>query len=480
MDIDDGRATRICVVPPGDGLAQWSPDGETIIFGPNLPPRDLFEVPASGGEPSVLLTNEKITEGVGAPLGSTVAPIAFAQRPGGGMALFVHAFNFAATMTGVVDLTSGTVHMLSDGGRARYSSGHYLYAAGRFENEIFAVPYSLETLSPVGARFVAVDGGNGYSVSSEGALVYSDPTTRPYPLHYSWRDREGKRVGAPWGEAPELNYAELSPDGENVAFEADDEEGVNDLWVENIARGVRTRLTSDSERESHPIWSPDGEYLAYASGRTSGRDIVLRRADGDGDPQVIWEGGAPTDWSPDGRRILSTTVDDGQFDRQFNLNYLQRQEDGSWAPVDFLKSPSTERAGRFSPSGRHVAYTSDESGTFEIYIRRFPEGDRKVTVSKGGGEAPQWSKDGKELFFVKGRTLMAVPVKVDGDEVTVGVPKPLFEHGRLKMPSSVARYGVAADGRFLVVDEGEGPEVELPPARFHVVLNWAEEFRDRQ
>jgi len=476
--IEDVRPTRVYgPVRGGISLAQWSPDGETIVF-VGQQPLDILEVPASGGEPSLFLASDPLREALGMPVGSRVLPIAFAQRPGGEYVLFVHGRVGSVSSTGVVDLNSGTIHKLAEEGRARYSSGHYLYGEGYYASEIFAVPYSLETLSPVGAPFVAVEGGTGYSVSSEGSLVYIDRRIRPYPDQYSWRDRDGNRVGAPWGEAHSLTYAELSPDGENVAFVARDDEGVGDLWVESIARGVRTRLTSGADIERFPRWSPDGDYVAYSSGAGSGSEIVILRADGDGDPETVLStpvGEGPSDWSPDGRRLLYYRFTDG---KQSDLAYLERQDDGSWLPVDYLNGPSEERTGRFSPNGRYVAYETNESGTWEIHVRRFPEGDRKITVSNGRGMAPHWSADGKELFFVHLRTLMAAPVTWDGDDLTIGVPKPLFEHPQPLNRVLSANYDVSADGRFLVIDEGEGPPIKRPPPRLHVVLNWAEEFRD--
>ena len=155
--------------------------------------------------------------------------------------------------------------------------------------------------------------------------------------------------------------------------------------------------------------------------------------------------------------------------------YLRRKDDGQgFDEVPFLQTPFNEQNPKLSPDGNFVAYQSDESGRFEIYVRPFPEGEGKWPVSRNGGEDPRWSRDGKELFYVEGPTLMAVAV-----ETTAGFsarePLRLFSELSLQR-GNYQNYDVSPDGRRFVVVE----DVEVAPPRIHVVQNWYEEFRDRE
>jgi len=472
--VEGGRATRIC--PSQNGEGAWSPDGQTIVFA-NWGSKDLFEVDAIGGEPRVLIEGERITTAFDMPSGSRVVPTEFLPDTSGGRALLLYALASSGTV-GVFDLDSGRILRLSDGGPARYSlSGHYLQSPGRTVSEIYATPFSLETLEATGSPFLVAEDGDGYpAVSVDGTLVYRNLISLSL-REFVWLDRKGERAGSPWGTSKGLRYAELSPSGEELLLIYDDGEA-DDVWVEDLARGVRTRLTLNTAEEFSPFWSPDGTEVVYASGGANS-EVMLQRADGDGDPRSILatdDAVYPSDWSPDGRHILYSSLRRGRFD----MRYLERRDDDSWVSVDLLSTPVSEGAGKFSPDGRYVAYMSGESGSSGVYIRRFPGGDRKVVVSSEGSAAPVWSRDGGELFFVRGKTLMAVPVRITGDRLTVGAAKALFDHDWLVTVAGPANYSVAADGRFLVIDRREVSEEQEGPPGFRVVQNWYEEFRDRE
>ncbi len=145
-----------------------------------------------------------------------------------------------------------------------------------------------------------------------------------------------------------------------------------------------------------------------------------------------------------------------------------------------MQTPFNEQAAKFSPDGRYVAYVSNESGQFEVYVQPFPEGGRKVTVSSNGGTKVRWSRDGKELFYVEGQTLVAVPVSSGSSSFSVGSATRLFELPSLRPGANSAPYDVSADGqRFILAESvGEGADAREPSIR--VVLNWFEEFRDRE
>ena len=165
-----------------------------------------------------------------------------------------------------------------------------------------------------------------------------------------------------------------------------------------------------------------------------------------------------------------------------DLWYLERNEDGSaWEPHPFLHTPFNERAAKFSPDGRYVAYVSGESGEWEVYVQPFPQGGRRSTVSSNGGTQPRWSRDGTELFYVEGSTLVAVSVS-GGAAFSVGSARRLFEHPELRDgrgTASYPQYDVSSDGRQFVLRERVDLGEEAPKPSIRVVLNWFEEFRDR-
>ena len=183
----------------------------------------------------------------------------------------------------------------------------------------------------------------------------------------------------------------------------------------------------------------------------------------------------PHDWSPDGKYLLYS-VDDPENGR--DLWFLERKEDGNgFDSVPFLQTSFNERAPKFSPSGRFVAYVSDQSGQDQVYVRPFPEGEGQWQVSSQGGRQPRWSRDGKELFYVEGDTLMAVEVSTR-PSFTTGATTRLFQDANLRLTQQ-HRYDVSADGqRFVLVETIESEQAKAPS--IHVVENWFAEFRDRQ
>ena len=200
---------------------------------------------------------------------------------------------------------------------------------------------------------------------------------------------------------------------------------------------------------------------------------MSRPADGSGEAKGVLASSDPdwvTDWSRDGRYILFARIDS---ENRNDLWYLERKPEGGWEPKPFLQTPFRERASKLSPDGRFIAYSSNESGQDEIYVQPFPEGGRKYTVSTNGGQQARWSRDGKELFYVEGTTLVAVAVSTNPD-FSVGSATRLFEHANLTR-SWFPQYDVSPDGKQFIVSEPFGDESTDP--KIKLVLNWYEEFR---
>jgi len=285
-----------------------------------------------------------------------------------------------------------------------------------------------------------------------------------------WKDRTGKTLSS-IGQPRLYVSPSLSPDDRRLAVYV--REGATfDIWIDELDRGIMSKLTFDSTTSSDAAWSPSGQEIIYADNRDGNPDILSRPSNGTGDAKVLVSTPAPeiaADWSPDQRFLIYTGA---SRETKRNLLYRERQKDGSLGePLVLLQTPFDEGAARFSPDGRFIAYVSDESGRFEVYVRSFPNGEGKWRVSVNGGGAPRWRRDGKELFYTEGNKLMAVAVTTQRG-LSPGTPVPLFEENTLQ--SFTPQYDVTADGKRFIVRERLVNEKRLA---IHVVNNWFEEFR---
>jgi Tol biopolymer transport system component len=285
-----------------------------------------------------------------------------------------------------------------------------------------------------------------------------------------WFDRSGKELK----RIRESNWQEgitfdLSPDGHRVAFDQF-KDGSTDIWILDLESGTRDRFTTGPAFELSPKWSSDGQRIAYLSGASPENfDLYVKSAAGTGEPQRLIELPEPQNpqgWSRDGRYLLYR-----EETETGNLYALPL--DGSQHPIDVTHSGFSDGGGQFSPDGRWLAYQSNASGRFEIYMQRFPTATRPFPVSLGGGVQPRWRPDGQELFFLSpDNRLMAASVRLDdvGDTPKVGVPEVLFAPAITGSPQSILTrsYAVSPDGRQFLIDTSI--PVTLP---ITVVLNWA-------
>ena len=465
VSLRGGPVTTLCSSPMGG--CSWSPDGSTIVFGNR---EGLFEVSSQGGVPKDLGINKEDRRGASSPH--------FLPLEGQRKLLF--ATGTPPSNLHVLDLESGQQQDLGPGLRPVYSpTGHILYQSRLPVGDLWALPFSLEEVEPTGEPFPIEQDTARHSVSNDGTLVYFHAVGGRQEL--LWRDRVGnklRRIGQPQSR---IRHPMLSPDGRRVAVTGT-EGGNPDIWIHEVDRPVKNRLTQHEGTDLGPIWSPKGDRLAYSSNRTGDRDLHIIPADGSLEPTQILA--APefrqyiTDWSPDEKTLLYYRRRVGG--REYDLWYLERSDDGaSYEEVPFLQSQFNERTARFSPDGRYVAYSADESGEYEVYIRRFPDAGGLRRVSVNGGSQPRWRADGEELFYVEGDTLMAVPVSTSPD-LRVGRPKPLFSSpGLLLSDINALGYDVTPDGQRFVVWQPVEAEEEVQQS-IRVVQNWFAEFKDGQ
>jgi Tol biopolymer transport system component len=287
-----------------------------------------------------------------------------------------------------------------------------------------------------------------------------------------WYDRTGKQI-ALLGDAATYVHVELSPDGTRAAVTGTDPvANTIDIWLVELERGVRTRFTSDPQNDSVPIWSPDGRTISFDSNRSGNGDLYQKATGGVGTEEAILqaEGNQRSfSWSGDGRYLLYQNTVAGATPDLWVLPLF-----GDRKPFPFLETPFTEYRARFSPDGRWVAYSSNESGRTEVYVAAFPKPESRALISTAGGTWSRWRRDGKEIFYVDlNNTLMAVEVDGSGSTFRVGTARPLFQ---TRPTGAGYRYDVTADGqRFLVNSLPEQAEASSVPIT--VVVNWTAGLR---
>ena len=351
-----------------------------------------------------------------------------------------------------------------------HQQGYLLYVR---EATLLAHPFDAAREELTGEPFPIAEsvysGGNrqscDFSVSASGVLTYRQGDTR-LTRRITWFDRQGKKLGTV-GNAGVYGGPNLSPGGERLAFRATDPQTGNmDIWVRELRRDVATRLTFHEALDFRPVWSPDGTRIAFFSERDGVPTIYQKPANGAGEAEPLFEATGrfwPSHWSRDGRYLVYTEVGS-----QVKLFALPLQ--GDRKPIAVAPSGFREGVGTLSPDGAWIAYQSNESGSFEIYARPFPEGEGRWQASTDGGRTPVRSKDGAEIFYFSANRdkVLAVPVKT-GSSFEAGVPEVLFELDQL-LPA-LSTFDVTADGQRFIMPIPSEDEANPP---IIVVTNWQE------
>ena len=306
-----------------------------------------------------------------------------------------------------------------------------------------------------------------FTVSANGTLIYNTGVGAALSA-LVWIDRSGKELGRV-GEPGVMANPSLSPDGSRVAMDIADLKANNvDIWLMSTRGASNARFTFDPGEEVAGVWSPDGSQLSYRSIVASGVTVLSKPTSGLQREKRLSttdasEDSIPNSWSVDGKQLLVTD----QAAAHWSLALLPA---AGGTIVPFTNAKTDQMNGQFSPDGKWVAYASDESGVWEIYVTSYPDAAGKWQVSRGGGTEPRWRGDGKEIFYIApSGMLMAVPVNAEGIFAT-GNPTPLFQiHGRAPISSTdVFTYDVAKDGKRFLVNRFVKPD-HVPPLT--VLLN---------
>jgi serine/threonine protein kinase/Tol biopolymer transport system component len=468
IDLDGGLVqtlTRIGSSPQG---GTWGSDGVILLAGQTGP---VFRIAASasGGEPTAVT---KLDAGVVSHRGPVFLPgsrqfLFFATGTEAVRGIYLGSLDTPdATRLTDAEAMGGYVAT----GRSGSTPGWLLFVrqgalvARRFDparRQLSGDPVTV-------AESVAVLLVHGaVSVSSAGVIAYRTGATPPKQL--TWFDRSGKALGT-LGEidrADQMNV-ELSHDGLRAVVQRTAQNNM-DVWIIDSARS--SRFTFDGGIDGGPLWSPDGTQIAYQSTKT-GAPLLYRRASGSNDANADEQLGKGIlrllcDWSRDGRFLMYATPDDKTG---FDLWVLPM--DGDRTPFPFVRTSFNELWGQFSPDGRWVAYQSNESGRWEIYIQPFKGPGSRVPVSTSGGIRARWAPNGKELFFIApDGKLMASPLTSRGTALDAGTPGALFQTmvvgGGRESVGFRQQYDVAPDGRFLI-----NVAIDTTPVPITLIQNW--------
>jgi len=476
ISVEGGSVITLCNASNGKG-GSWGEDGNIIAA--LSTGGGLSRIPSAGGPPTPVtdLQNAEATHRWPQIL------------PGGQAVLFTTSPTVSAFDGANIEVMSLADHhrktLVRGGTFGRYlPSGHLVYVD---RGTLFAVPFDLERLEIHGTPAPMLDqvsyksaiGSAQLDFSQVGTLIYRSDGAGGGLLTVAWLDDTGKTQPL---LAKPGNYQRpcISPDGQRLALEVTEGPGT-DIWLYEWQRDTMTRLTFTGNANA-PVWSPDGQYIVF---QVLGEGMSVTRSDGSGKPQPLTQSKniqIPWSFTPDGKRLAFYEQDSKTF---FDLWAVPLVSESAGLragkPEIFLQTPADERTPSFSPDGRWLAYVSDESGTFQVYVRAFPDKGGKWQISNNGGWLPMWSHNGHELFFeALDNHIMMAAFTVKGDSFVVDKPRVWSEKQIGGLTLTSRNVDLAPDGKRIValmpVETAEAQK-----AQNHVIFleNFFDEVRRR-
>ena len=450
--------------------ASWSQD-DTIFF--STPYEGISRVPGSGGTPELIV-----------PVKSDEIALPRPQLlPGGEWLLFWVA---PGVQVAAQSLITGERHVLiEDGGDVRYlPTGHLAYA---MDGTLLAVPFDAQRRTITGGPVALVEGvsqaGFGFAQfdhADDGTLVYQRDGTQAGLRTLAWADRHSNTAELAPLETREYEAPRLSADGMRLAIAVNDDN--SDVWVSELSLGTLGRLTTHPGFDGHPLWTTDGQRVVFTSRREGSLGLYSMAWDGTGAVEhlVAIEDARSlraSSWSPNDV-LLFEYVAAPSTSRDIGM--LHANGKGTWEPL--LATEASESAPSVSPDGKWVAYASDRTGPREIYVERFPNLGSSQLISRGGGDFPVWSRNGRELFYLslEGR-IVVIPIEFEPN-LRLGAAETLVDTGMDSSSADAVRdWDVSPDGQRLLLLTPPSPITTDPSGQPQIILveNWFEELKER-
>jgi Tol biopolymer transport system component len=489
--VSGGGVVTLCDAPAGRG-GSWGDDG-TIVFQPDIAAANssLARVSSGGGRPEFFPPEQN-----GRPRFPQILP-------GSKAMIYTHYGPGRSAELHVQPLPAGERRVLLNGAYGRYlSSGHIVYLQ---DATLFAVAFDLERLALIGQPAPVLEGvaasaalapsAAQFAVSDHGTLVYVPGQSTTIERLISWMDRAGKSSPL-LAKSTNWSHPRFSPDGRRLAIDI-----VNDtsnpsgsvrsssIWIYEWTRDNLSRVTFGAGDAHNPVWTPDGERVVFSSrdnnaaaaDDSSPSNLYWQRADGAGDGQRLTQSAQnqiPGSWHPSGK-FLAFSENIVQANPNIWVLPVEGNETAGWKPgkpTVFLSTTAIEEEPMFSPDGRWLAYQSNESGTYEVYVRPFPGPGGKWLISSGGGQYPTWSRTRPELFFSNNtQQIMVAPYRVQGDSFQPERPR-LWSESRY-LARRNRSFDLHPDGdRFALAAAPADPEV-IRRDKLVFVFNFFDELR---
>ncbi len=465
VEAGGGLVTTLCEVQNPSG-GSWN--NQNVIIFTSFGEDGIFRIPAQGGTP-LRLPSADTTNGETACSSPWFLPDGKHFLYTTNTKLMVVARTEAnAVFLGSIDSDTRR-RLIPSSSNAMTANGYIIFMR---DNTLVAQKFEEGTMTVAGDPATVAEqvqyanrwGKGEFSVSQSGLLVYQSRISNLTGSLMIY-DRTGKVLQSV-GKVASYDDPVLSPDGSRLAFTLYEGSGSRgDVWITEFSRGTISRFTFDTSEEDDPVWTPDGMNIVFSQVG----DLVMKPSSGIGEPQVLYSSKTdkvPTDISPDGKFLIY-----GDFGAKTGRDIWVLPVTGEKTPIPVAVTEFNEVVGQFSPDGRWIAYSSNETGRQEVYIRSFPSSAGRWQISTHGGIHPQWDEGGQQLYYIDpNNQLMIVGVKSLGSSVQAGTPSILFKTRNSYGGGPGHRYDVSGDGqRIILVDEQEG---EFRSEPLNLIVNW--------
>jgi serine/threonine-protein kinase len=468
VSVTGGATQDLAAVGSTTGAgASWGGQG-VIALAPSVASA-LLQVPDAGGAAQPLVHLEK----------GDVTHRWPEFLPGGRALLFTagrSGITFVNAQIAVQSVGAGERRNLVQGAsNPRYAlSGHLIFAQG---GSLVAIPFDSQRLTVTGAATPVVEdvlqspttGAAQYSISAGGSLVYIPGSIQGTQSKLVWVGRNGtdQALAAP---PHTYRFPRLSPDGRRIAVSIVEQE--SQTWLYDLSRETLSRFTFEGSQNYNAVWTPDGKRVAFESNNSGPLNVFWQLADGSGGLERLTTSpyiNAPVSWSPDGQVLAFGEINPTSGQNIWFLRLNDRKA------LPFHRTGTNENEPRFSPDGHWLAYISDESGRFEVYVQPYPGPGGKWQISTEGGVEPVWNPNGRELFYRNSDKMMVVDISTQTG-FAASTPRMLFEGPYEQPPVPLHNFDVSPDGQhFLMLKAVE--QEQTAPTQIIVVLNWFEELK---